>query len=140
MTEHSQLIIKNELTELEKVAQWIDQLGGKAQLPPKTLFELNLALDELVTNIIKYAYEDNERHEITVTCDLDKGMLQFAVIDDGKIFDPLSLPDPDIDAPLEEREAGGLGIYFIRQLMDEVKYERADQLNILTLKKKLSRP
>ena len=95
---------------------------------------LNISLDELITNIVSYGYRDSEEHEIHLTLTDRTGSLVTVLEDDGTAFDPFtSAPEPDLDASVEERRIGGLGVYFVKTLMDEAIYERIDNRNRITL-------
>ena len=104
-------------------------------LPDKILFDLNLSLDELVTNIISYGFDDTEEHDINITIEKIDDGVEIKLVDDGAEFNPLNEHDPKIGAALEEMEVGGLGIYFVKNKMDEIHYERQLGKNILKLKK-----
>ena len=126
----------NELAELGRLAAAVAQLAADWQLPPPLPHDLDLALEEVVCNIIRYGHPPGERHTITVSFERSQAELTVRVEDSGAAFDPLARPAPDIEQPLENRPVGGLGIYLVRQVMDEVHYQRLDKRNILTLKKR----
>ena len=95
---------------------------------------LNLSLDELITNTVSYGYRDADEHDIRVTLTERDGALVTVLEDDGIAFDPFtSAPAPDLEADVEERRIGGLGVYFVKTLMDDVAYERIDNCNRITL-------
>ena len=95
---------------------------------------LNISLDELITNIVSYGYQDCEEHEIRVTVSDRGGSLMVVLEEDGIAFNPFtSAPEPDLDASIEERRIGGLGVYFVKTLMDEATYERVGNRNRITL-------
>ncbi len=96
-----------------------------------------MALDEVLTNIIKYGYADERVHEISVKLMVEDGVLVAEIEDDGVSFDPLTLPRPDVSSPLRERQVGGVGIHFVRKLMHEVSYRRVANHNRLVFKKRL---
>jgi len=102
---------------------------------------IELSLDELLTNIISYGYNDNDSHLITVDLWLegedDSKFVIIRLVDDGVKFNPLEKKEVDLDLPLEEKQIGGLGIHLVKKLMDELHYERREDKNVLTLKKKL---
>lgn len=101
----------------------------------KTINQIKLASEEVLVNIINYAYPDKEGNiEISYILN-DNKSLKIEIVDWGVAFDPLSLPEPDINAPLEDREIGGLGVYLVRNIMDEVNYKREEDRNILTFVK-----
>ena len=97
------------------------------------VFSAVLALEEVVTNVIKYSYEDDRPHEIALEATLDAEGLVLRVADDGREFDPLSASPPDFDKPPEERDVGGLGVHLLRNLAQRVEYERQAGRNVLTL-------
>lgn len=101
------------------------------------IFNLNLVLEEAVVNIINYAYPKEEHESIYLSARMQNGSVVFVLTDTGKEFDPTMAPDADVTLPAEERQIGGLGIFLIRQIMNEVKYERIEGKNVLTLEKKL---
>ena len=129
--------IKNSIAEIARVVELIEELASLQQLPPSSIWPLNVALDEVLSNIISYGHEDGRAHEICVRVSLEHGLMVAEVEDDGKAFDPLAAPTPEIDVPLEERSVGGLGIHIVRNLMDEVTYSRIAGRNRLTLKRAL---
>jgi anti-sigma regulatory factor (Ser/Thr protein kinase) len=101
-------------------------------VPAKLLNCFSLSLDEVLTNILTHSIGDKGDREIAVRIDIGGGFLSATVSDDGKPFDPLSLPEPDIHAPVEERKVGGLGIHLLRKLMDTVEYRRTNEHNELS--------
>jgi len=96
-----------------------------------------LVLEELITNLVKYGYRDRPAGSAEVILVLEESRLMLELVDDGDPFDPLEQPPPDLDAPIEERELGGLGIHIIRALADEVHYQRAGERNILQLMRRV---
>jgi anti-sigma regulatory factor (Ser/Thr protein kinase) len=98
---------------------------------------LNLALEELITNTIFYGIQDDQPHTISVKFSLTENALNIEIRDDGIEFNPLQLPDPDLEIAAEERQIGGLGIYLVKQVMDRFEYSREEPYNIVTLTKKL---
>jgi anti-sigma regulatory factor (Ser/Thr protein kinase) len=106
-------------------------------LSKKCIFEANLALDELFTNIISYGFDDKNEHTIRITISLQNDELVFSVEDDGIPFNPTEVETPDLECTIEECRIGGLGIHLAKNLMDEVCYQRCKDKNILTLKKNI---
>lgn len=136
---NASFILNNRLEEIATLAERIDAFGEAAGVPPEILFKLNLVIDELVTNIISYGYEDALPHVIEVSLTLDGDRLTAKLRDDGNPFNPLEeAPDPDLHAPLEERAIGGLGLHFMRVFMDELAYRREADRNIMTLVKRIA--
>ena len=93
---------------------------------------MHLVIDELLTNIISYAYPDDEHHEIGIKIELSANRLKVSMVDDGIPFNPLGLETPDTELSLEEREIGGLGIHIVRKMMDKVSYRRRIDKNVIT--------
>jgi anti-sigma regulatory factor (Ser/Thr protein kinase) len=100
-------------------------------------FAANLAIEEIVTNAIKYAYSDTLEHEITIGLRLTTSILEIEICDDGNAFDPFSQPDPDLGNTFGERKIGGLGIHLVRNTLDACTYARRDGRNIVRLTKEL---
>ena len=132
------LVIKNEISEIGKLATFIEELGEELVLTPDLIFNLNLALEEAVTNVILYAYPKEEQKDIFISANMSDNILIFVLTDSGKEFDPTKVPDADITLSAEEREIGGLGIFLIRQIMDTVEYQRIDEKNVLSMSKQLN--
>ena len=95
--------------------------------------KFNLIFDDLLNNVISYAYRDDDEHDIEVRIELAGKRLIVTITDDGVPFNPLSVATPRTDLALEDREAGGLGIHLARNLVDEVSYHRRIDKNVLTL-------
>src|SRR5262249_28810174 len=115
----------------EAASRWL--AGHHA--PSDADYFANLTIEELVTNCIKYGYDDAEEHIIEVELKLSAGELVVTVTDDGHPFNPLELPEPDTNLPMEERLSGGLGIHLLRKMSDRMDYARADGKNRLILRK-----
>lgn len=131
------LVIENDLSEISKLATFIGELSEELDLTPELNFNLNLVLEEAVSNVILYAYGEEKHKEISLMAKISDGNLVFVLTDSGKEFDPTKVPDADITLSAEEREIGGLGIYLIRQIMNKVEYQRIDKRNVLTMRKQL---
>jgi len=111
------------------LAAYLDEQG----VDPETRSTVELALEEAVTNVIKFAYDDEEPHEILIEVHRGPTGIVLRVADDGRAFNPIDAPAPDFEKPIEDREAGGLGIHLTRSLAAKVEYERLDGKNILTV-------
>lgn len=133
--ECQQIELTNNLEELARLEAWLASWAEQMSVDSKTLFQLNLVCDELVTNTILYGCQSSVAHSIRISIWVDMDNIELTITDDGMAFDPLSLPSPDVQASVEERRIGGLGIHFVRESMDEAIYERVDKLNILHMKK-----
>lgn len=126
--------LKNNLSELESLNKVVAEFAERHHLSSKVLLNLSLALEEILTNVISYAYDDNDEHQIMVRLFLEQGQLKVEVEDDGRPFNPLEAPEPDLNKSLEERSIGGLGIHFVRKLMDELEYRREEGRNLFLIK------
>ena len=131
------IILANDIAEISRLAQVVDEVGEEFSLTPDVIFNLNLVLEEAVANVINYAYPKEEHESIYLSAKLQEGSIVFVLTDTGKEFDPTMAPEADITLSAEDRPIGGLGIFLIRQIMNEVKYERIEGKNVLTLGKKL---
>ena len=131
------IILANDIAEISKLNQFIDEMGEEFSLAPDIVFNLNLVLEEAVVNVINYAYPKEDHQFIYISAKLNEGSIVLVLTDTGKEFDPTMVPDADITLSAEDRPIGGLGIFLIRQIMNEVKYERIEGKNVLTLEKKL---
>ncbi len=100
------------------VAEWAEAIG----FDDRTVYELRLAVDEACANVIHHSYGGMEAGDMEVTCCLNDGALTIKVRDWGQAFDPDSVPEPNVDAPLEERSLGGLGLFLMKQVMDGVEF------------------
>ena len=124
-----QFIIKNKLEEIDKAAEAFDEFAQQNQLSSETTSKFQIAIDELLSNVISYGYPDDELHEISLEIILNGDTVQFITLDDGLEFNPLNQISPDTNLTLEDRNIGGLGIHIIKKMMDNVKYERESGKN-----------
>lgn len=132
-----QLILKNDISEIKRLAAFIDEIAEELSLPMDLVFNLNLVLEEAVSNVILYAYPKRIANDISLTANLSANNLVFTLTDSGEPFDPTQAPDADISLSAEERQIGGLGIFLIRNIMNKVEYQRIDGKNVFTLVKDL---
>jgi serine/threonine-protein kinase RsbW len=130
------LELKNQLSELARLSQALAEFQQCHQLPDKVAFDMHLALEEIVTNIISYGFDDNREHHIRISLCLERREMTAEVEDDGKPYNPLEAPSPETEQPLTERAVGGLGIHLVRHLMDDIVYRRRGGRNVLVMKKK----
>jgi anti-sigma regulatory factor (Ser/Thr protein kinase) len=128
--------IKNDLSEIERLSHIVNDFVTCNHLPSKVAFDLNLALDEILTNVISYGYDGGE-HLINIRGAVADEIITIEVEDDGRPFDPLATPEPDLNAALDERPIGGLGIHLVRKLTDQQEYRRHEGKNLLILKKNM---
>ena len=132
------IIMRNDIQQIPTLAEWVDELG----IPMELNMPINLALEEAVSNVMLYAYPGRNDGKVFVEFakakDEQGEKLIFTISDSGIPFDPTAKPEADITLSAEERAIGGLGIHLVRKLMDEIRYERQDEKNILTLVKILN--
>ena len=128
------LTLDNEPLELGRAAEWLDERLGEAGTPPRTVAALQVALEEVLNNILSHAYADPDPHKIEVRLNVDAAAATLEFLDDGVPFDPTQpRSTPPADDTMDEM--GGLGILFVHRLMDEVAFERVGERNHLTLRK-----
>jgi sigma-B regulation protein RsbU (phosphoserine phosphatase) len=133
-----ELTLANRSSELQRLASEIEQFAQNHRIPDADVHALSLALDEVITNTISYGYDDQGAHQIRVRLTLAHGRLSAEVEDDGRPFDPLTAPQPDLTSAVEDRPVGGLGIHLVRSLMEQVDYRRESGKNHLIMSKRLS--
>ena len=125
--------IKARLEELTRLTEAVENLGEQENWSLALVGKVNLVLEELAMNTINHGHDEG-LNKITVTFNSTDDALTIDVVDDGKPFDPLTdAPVPDVNAPLHERPIGGLGVFLVRKLMDELTYRREEGRNHLTL-------
>lgn len=132
-----ELVIKNNLAEIERVNSNFNTFAEQQALPAAVRQKINIALDELLNNIITYAYDAEGEHEIEVSIALGDQRLVITLVDRGRPFNPFAWEKPDTTKSLQEREIGGLGIHLVRKIMDDVSYERRIDKNVVKLVKRL---
>ncbi|MBQ9640366.1 MAG: ATP-binding protein [Bacteroidaceae bacterium] len=135
-----QLTLQNKIEQISLLVDFVNQICEELHLDEALNFNLNLVLEEAVTNVIMYAYPQDEAHTLTLKAWTEEGgKLAFELCDQGKPFNPIEeAPEVDTTLSAEERQIGGLGIFLIKQMMDEVNYEYKDHSNVLTLKKNIN--
>lgn len=132
---YKQLTIRNAVDELNRVVVLLEQLEEECQLPAGSMLPINLVLEEALSNVIFYAYEAGSSQEIHIEIEYVAPRLKITIKDTGKAFDPTQKEDPNLHLPVEERPIGGLGIFLMRKIMDEISYERLGKENILRMTK-----
>jgi len=129
------ITIKNSLPEIEKVVQGFETFADEQGLEVKIRREIKMVFDEMLNNIISYAFRQEEEHKIEIRVELTKACLMLVISDGGIPFNPFGMESPDTNLPLEQRKIGGMGIHLVRKVMDEVLYQRKIEKNVVTLKK-----
>ncbi len=127
--------LKNQLSEIQRLQDAFAQFAAAKEMETTTIRELHVVFDELLSNIVLYAYLDEENHEIEVEIDASKERLKIIIVDDGRAFNPLEADKPDTSLPLEERKIGGLGIHLVLNMVDELTYKRDGNRNIVVFTK-----
>ncbi|MBW1942374.1 MAG: SpoIIE family protein phosphatase [Deltaproteobacteria bacterium] len=129
--------IKNSVPAIGQVNSRFNALSKQHGLSDPLRRKMNVVFDELLSNIISYAYQDDQEHEIEIKIELTEEKLTVSIVDDGLPFNPLGVEAPNREIPMEERKVGGLGIHLVRSIMDKVSYQRRIDKNVLTLIKHL---
>lgn len=123
------------LDRLEDVRRFVDNRLDGSRIEQGALFDLKLAIDEVFTNIVKYGLRNQESGKVSIEIEDKENQIQVVIEDSGEEFNPLDIAKPELNAPLEKREPGGMGIFLVKQLMDDVQYCRVEGRNVLTLRK-----
>lgn len=126
-----------DLKEIERLNRLVRQFGDLHEVPSRALYAVNLALDEIVTNVVLHGFEDPSGQEFEVRLTAAPGAITGEIEDAGAAFNPLDAPAPDLNAPLDERALGGLGVHLVKNLMDKVDYRRDGAKNVLTILKRI---
>ena len=123
----------NDMQELTHVLQVVNVFLEPRALPSKLVYAVNLILEEILMNIIKYGYDDGESHEIEVQIEVEQEEIALTVIDDGREFNPLTVPPPDRSKSAMDRLEEGLGLQFVRHMRNAIEYRREEDQNILKI-------
>jgi anti-sigma regulatory factor (Ser/Thr protein kinase) len=130
------VVLRSTLEEVRRMLAVVEDFVGVRRLPGRALFAIQVSLEEILTNIVVHGYGGEVDHDIRVTLRPDGlDAVEIVVEDDGRPFDPLDAPAPDITLAMEERPIGGLGVHLVRHLMDAVSYRRDGDRNVLTMTK-----
>ena len=135
--QHS-ITLTNDIEQVPQLADFVDMVCEEAGFDPSVSIQMNLAIEEAVVNVMSYAYPVGTVGNVIIEAQANEDCLTFTIIDNGTPFDPTAKSEVDTTLSAEERPIGGLGIHLVRQLMDSINYERIDNKNILTLRKKLA--
>ena len=129
--------VRNDIHEVSRTSQILSGFWARHRLPPEAEMDATLALEEILSNIIRHGCEQGRDYDIRVRISLADGAYELEISDNAAPFNPLLQPDPDLDLPLEQRTPGGLGIFLVKQLAGDLRYEFHDGRNILTFRKNL---
>lgn len=133
-----QLLLQKKMPAmLDSLYEIMDSVSGcaeKQNIRPERIDDIKLSLEEILVNIFNYAYPKDRTGDVEIACSLsDQGDFIVEIKDCGTPFDVLNAAEPDINAPIEDRRIGGLGIFFVKQFIDDVRYSREENCNVLTL-------
>ena len=132
-----EIIIKNQVEELDRVARFIEEIGEELGLDMELQMNLNLVMEEMVSNVIFYAYPEGSDASIELMAESDGKELTFVLSDQGRAFDPTLKEDLDLEKNPAERDLGGMGIFIVKNIMNNVTYQRLEGKNLLTMKKNI---
>src|SRR5262245_55318019 len=128
--------LTNNLAEIEPLTESIVSYCHENGIDESACYEVRLALEEAISNTIKYGYADQQPHTIYVRVGFQNRELVLVIEDDANEFNPLEAPAPDLSLPVEQKPIGRLGIFLMRSVMDEVDYRRDGAKNILRMSKR----
>ena len=131
------IVLSNDISEVPRLTAFVDAVCEAVGFNPTVSMQMNLAIEEAVVNVMNYAYPRGKKGDVTIEALSNDVRLKFVIIDSGTPFDPTVHADVDTTLSAQERPIGGLGIHLVRQMMDSINYERVNNLNVLTLRKKL---
>lgn len=134
-----QITLPNDVQEVPQLNVFVDEVCEQVDFDMSTTLKLNLAIEEAVVNVMNYAYPAGEKGDVDIEAMINDEYLVFVISDSGTPFDPTAKAEVDTTLSVEERGIGGLGIHLIRQIMDTINYKRVDGMNVLTLRKKLTK-
>ena len=135
MSQRYQLTRAAELESLAAFRDFITDCCNRHDIPNETVFELKLAVDEACANVIEHGYKDMDPGSIILSFRIEPGRILVSITDFGHVFEPAAAPKPDVEAALEDREMGGLGLYLIYQTMDNIDYQTSEEGNTLLFTK-----
>jgi sigma-B regulation protein RsbU (phosphoserine phosphatase) len=127
--------LNNDIAEVPQLSAFIDSFAEEAGLDFSLTMSLNLAMEEAVVNVMEYAYPEGTQGKVGISASVEGDDIEFVISDSGAAFDPTAKAEVNIDLEVEDRQIGGLGIHLVRNIMDNIKYERKDGKNVLTLYK-----
>lgn len=130
------ITLKNRLSDLKKLKEIVLKMSESIDCTQRKLKEIDLILEELFTNMVNHGFSDNQEHDIDISLSCDDTVMVIRMEDDGEPFDINASPPPDIHCAIEKRGIGGLGIHFVKHFIDECRYYRKKNKNIIVMKKK----
>ena len=141
MSNECDLVVPGRADQLDTIREYIGRVARRAGLDEQQVFRVQLSVDEACANVVEHAYENTQGGDIVLKCKWNEDELTITIRDFGQPFDPKCVPPPNLDNDLESRTPGGLGLYFMYQMMDQVCFEfDQDNGNTLTMVKQLKPP
>jgi anti-sigma regulatory factor (Ser/Thr protein kinase) len=137
MSTHKTVRITNQRDQIDTVRKFFDDYSKENKLTEKTVHDIQMALDELLTNIVNYGYEDTDEHQIDIHFGVNDDAVKVEIVDDSKPYNILEKDNPDISLSMEDKPIGGLGIFLIKKLMSNVDYYTEEGKNHLVMIKEL---
>jgi anti-sigma regulatory factor (Ser/Thr protein kinase) len=135
MDQSFEMTVRSDIREITAVSARLEDAMGAAGFLPDEILDTQLAVEEVITNIIVHGYKKTGC-DIHLSCRFIPGGVRIQVADSAPRFDPLSIPEPELEGDIDERQIGGLGVFLLRQVMDDISYRYEKGKNILTLKKR----
>ena len=129
------IVIRNTIADLAALTTAMERVGTECEMPERSLFEVQVALDEMVSNVIKYAWPEPDAHDIEIRITVRHDGVEVEIIDDGRMFDPRDAPNRDKPLPGQRPQLGGVGVQMSKQLVDRIDYARIGDRNHTTLTK-----
>ena len=130
------LTVPNRIEEIRTVEKFLTEFSEQYDFPPDVLFQIQLSLEEIFTNVVSYGYDDDTEHEVEIVLSKNGKTVTVEIADDGRPFDPLQdAPEMDTESTLEERRVGGAGIALAKTMMTDLRYHRDDGRNHLIMVK-----
>ncbi len=126
--------IRSDIAEIPEVTSWLEEVMEVSGFSEEAILDTQLAVEEAITNVIVHGYKEHGG-EVVITCHVNSDRVEVEIADTASRFDPLSIPEPDLDGGIEKRRIGGLGVFLIRQVMDRVSYRYENGKNILLMTK-----
>jgi anti-sigma regulatory factor (Ser/Thr protein kinase) len=134
------ITVKNRIEDLLRVNSVFESFATQHEIGGRLRYHLLVSIEEILTNIIKYGFDEEGVHPIHITFRHINENVEMEFEDRGREFNPLEISEPDLDTPIENRQLGGLGIHLVKKMMDEAKYRREGDRNILMLRKSKTSP
>jgi anti-sigma regulatory factor (Ser/Thr protein kinase) len=136
----NKLIVSARFKNLKRIRRFIEKNARRAGFDEAETYKIQLAVDEACSNIIEHAYTKEDEGEIICACESDQEKITIQLVDHGQSFDPERIEPPDLQSELDDRKTGGLGLYFIRHLMDEISFKIIPEENQATKTGVINRP